>query len=272
MLDILFRFRGAIFNLLLIIYLVFVGPAVLERLSAPAREPGWLFAGLLIGIQGIELVGLLLKRPLNAYYASRSSVPAVKFFSFYALPAMFHLFLTVFLIFASAEWVVCQQDRFGIGSRCLPGGVYLLLGSLVIVKEAFFVALMAPPIPYSGRLSISRLDAWAWNRLLPKVPDAIAPGLIARDLLGDLCLLVFSTLAYSAVWDFLFVNLLGPRAGWGLAGYFIASVLFCFIWFGVQAAHLSRELYFTQGRLEKIMTWVGFVFVWLTVLLTLPRG
>jgi hypothetical protein len=63
----LLRFRFFWLNLLFVGYLWLLQPAVLQRLFASSQgsRPDWLMGGILLGIQVIEVVGLLLKRPVG---------------------------------------------------------------------------------------------------------------------------------------------------------------------------------------------------------------
>ena len=209
MLNFIFRFRGVFFSLLFIGYLTFLAPFVQARFSGAAHGPDWLFVGIILGVQVVELGGLLLKRPLTAYYATHVPVSETKLLLSYLFPAIFHLCFSFFLTLAAFGSLGGWNDRISVGLRCLSVGLFFL----VLVKEAFFVAFMLPPVPSFGGPPRSRFDVETRRLLLPKVPGALTPAVIGRNLLGDLCMLIHSTLAYSVLWEVLAASSLGRDVG-----------------------------------------------------------
>lgn len=278
--TVLQRFRAVWLNLLFAAYLVFLEPPVYERLSA-AIERGWpdLFMGsLLIFIQLLEVAGMLMKRPVSAYFArvyppnpaagsGRENGRVI--LTIFAL--IFHLAGSAFLTLVALDVMSAGN---GMGDT---GGAWgLLLFFVVLVKEAFVVSMLlgmgggAAMYKEPGQKPknwVERLSSW----LVAKQLDTIRLKDALLDLGGDLLLLVFSTLAFTALWGV--VSGSSPLHGQGLERlpeYLGISFLFLGAYFTTRSVYLMEGLSVMQSRLIRIVGWASFFLVWLGALWALP--
>jgi hypothetical protein len=268
LLSALFRFRGVLEGALFLAYLVFIDPRVSARFLVDVT-PDWPVFIVLVALQLIELVGFILTRPLTAYVESSRTVQETKLLVAYLFPAMFHIMLAFML-------GMLTVDRINEGHTSLTPGIGILSAlvyTLVLVKEAFFVSMLLPASMTTRQAPRSKLDALLRTWLLPKCPSGITPGLMLRDLLGGLCLLVFSMLAYSLIWGSLAASSPIDTGGGetGLA-YVGLSLFFFMFYFGSRAVHLMREIFFEPSQTSRILTVFSLLANYVVVLLTFPRA
>jgi hypothetical protein len=277
------RSRFIWLNLLFAGYLWLLQPAVLQRLDASTQgnDPDWLMGGLLLGIQVIEMAGLLLKRPVGAFYARRdpdSNAPGkwdtLKVALFVFIP-IFHLSLAAFL-----AMIALGLLKMGGGSetaailQCLS----VLVVFAIITKEAFFVALALgiglagsafdhntptrAPAPW-----VERANRW----LAPPEITQITQKDALKDMAGDLLLLAFSALAYTTLWEFGTADALRAQGSERLWEYLGLSILFFMVYFTTRSVYLMQELSLQQSRAARVFTGVSFLVVWLSALWAIPR-
>jgi hypothetical protein len=279
--SVLQRSRFAWLNLLFAGYLLFLQPAVLERLSASTQSerPDWLMAGVLLGLQVVEIVGLLLKRRLSAYYAQRYPNPGDKGGWRDNFNVVLYVFTPVFHIGFSAFLTIVAFGLLGIGlnDKTAMSLQYLqvLLFFVVLTKEAFFSVLLlsigsapVPPDKSSQPQWITRLNRW----LSPPATTQLSLKDAIMDILGDLLLLVFSTLSYTASWDFVIASSPLQNPGSVLPSEYLGlSILFFMVYFTTRAIYLMQEISIRQSQAARIFSWTSFVAVWLTALWSIPK-
>ena len=278
------RFRFIWLNLLFVIYLWTLQPAVLQRLNASTRgeHPDWVMGGLLLGVQIFEMVGLLFKRPVSAFYAWRypdSKAPGgyrdnLKVVLFVFTP-IFHLCLAAALTGVALGLLGSGlSDKAAAPWQCFS----VLLFFAVITKEAFFVALLlgigwagsaldrTPTQP--GPLWIEHLNRWLYPPELAQITLQDA----AKDIAGDLMLLAFAALAYTATWDLILADSLRRAYGADLLwAYLGVSIFFFMIYFANRSIYLMQELSIQQSRSARIFSWVSLLVVWLSALWSISK-
>jgi hypothetical protein len=278
------RSRFIWLNLLFTVYLWLLQPAVLQRLGASTQgnDPDWLMGGLLLGIQVIEMAGLLLKRPVGAFYARRypdSNAPGgwwenAKVALFVFIP-IFHLSLAAFL-----AMIALGLLKMGGGNetaailQCLS----VLLVFAIITKEAFFVTLLLG-IGLAGSALDHNIPTGAYAPWVERANRWLAPPEITqitqkdalKDMAGDLLLLAFSALAYTALWEFITADALRAQGSGRLWEYLGVSILFFMVYFTTRSVYLMQELSIQQSRAARVFTGVSFLAIWLAVLWAIPR-
>jgi hypothetical protein len=92
-----------------------------------------------------------------------------------------------------------------------------------------------------------------------------------KDIAGDLLLLIFSSLAYTATWDLITAGSPLRRQGSArLAEYLGASFFFFMVYFTTRSVYLMQELSIRQSRAARFFSWLSFLAVWLTALWFMP--
>ncbi|MCG2785669.1 MAG: hypothetical protein L6461_11235 [Anaerolineae bacterium] len=273
------RYRFIWLNLLFAGYLWWIQPAVLQRLiaSEQRQSPDWVMGSILLGIQVIEIVGMLFKRPVSAFYARRypdSNPPGswqenVKVILFIFTP-IFHIGLaSVLTIVALGLLKMGVREETATVLQCLS----LLLFFAVLMKEAFFVTLMlgigvagstyenAPTSSHT--IWVDRLNRW----LSPPVAAQLTHRDILKDITGDLLLLIFTALAYTSAWDSIVAS--SPLHAQGIDRLFEilgVSLFFFMVYFANRSIYLMQELSIQQSQTTKTFAWISLLAIWLSAL------
>lgn len=279
---ILYRFRFLWLNLLFAGYLWVIQPIVFQRMEASAQgsSPDWLMGGILLGIQAFEMIGLLLKRPACAFHAQRypgSPLPDVRGEG--AKVSMF-VFAPIFHICVSALLTMVALDLLKMTARheaaTLCQWLTVLVFIVVLAKEAFYAALLigiglpglSPgKVPaYSKPQWVERLNRW----LSPPLIDQITLKDALKDIIGDVLLLIFAALAYTASWELLTAGALHRQGAERLSEYLGVSILFVTVFFATRSVYLMKDLSTSKSRAGKIVSWVSFLVTWLAALWSIP--
>ena len=185
--QLLLRFRGILFNLLFLAYLLLVQPHVLARLDAVldrgAADP--LLGILLLAAPWIELAGLYLVTPV---VLSRMRNGAARWPT--TLPSlvwMAHLVLNIMLFVGFA----C----FGVSSGDDPPLWGVLLMAAVVLKELGYL------LYWIMKVEPARNHTREKTRFLGEIGFLQNPA--GREFLGDLLLLPFALLSFGCLWQML---------------------------------------------------------------------
>lgn len=275
----LLRFRFIWLNLLFVGYLWLLQPAVLQRLVASTQSeyPDWMMGGILLGAQAIEMVGLLLKRPASAFYTRRYPDPGdqggcrdnAKVVLFVFTPILHLCFAAMLTLVVFDLLKIGPHDEAAVLWQCLS----LVLFFAILTKEAFFVVLMLSigmgrsiprqPPKQTRPHWVDRLELW----LGPPEINQITLKDVLKDLVGDLLLLAFAALAYTASWELITAGSPLRRQGTGrLFEYLGVSLFFFMMYFATRSVYLMQELGIQQSRAARIFSWVSFLVVWLSAL------
>ncbi len=235
-------YRTLLLNLIFAAYLVFLQPTVLQRLEATKgyRSADPLMGVLLLALPLLEVGGVYLKHPASAYYFHHCTAKRLRDdpmvggvgVGIFLCAVILHLGMSVFLAIMAFQVL---GVRTGEGGALLP-----LIGLtgfifLVIFKEVLFMVLWYNP--FGGSTD---------------PPAQLTPKLLLRDGLGDLLLLIFSAVGYTALWD---ATISPDDAGVG------AGVLFLFIYPLLRSIYLFQEIFLEKDRWAKVWSWMSFVFV-----------
>ena len=278
LLSVLLRFRFVWLNLLFAAYLGWLQPVLLQRMvtAEQTHRPDWLLGALLLGSQLFELAGLLLKRPASAFFARQNpdiSQPNgcrenAKVAALVLVPVL-HLG-------AAAMLTLIAFDLWGwVGPNAAAPGAWLVLPLffVMLTKEAFFVVLMIgigaagsqheSALAPAGVRFGARLNRW----LSPPAGTRLTLKEILMDLAGDLLLLVFAALTYTAAWEFVTAG--SPLRHQGverLGEYLGVSLMFFMVYFTTRSVYLMQEISIRQSRAARIFGWVSFGLVWAAAL------
>jgi len=275
-----FRYRFLLLNLLFGGYIIWLQPYVLLRLDKAVNQdsPDFYLGGLLLGIQIVELIGLLMKRPLHAYWAERYPVTDQlnRFWSNINLVVL--IFSPIMHLALSAIMAVFAIDISGISSVNQFSAVLMFCPVIVvfavIAKESFFVVLILS----MGRNALPSFPPPQTNieahlrRLIDPIPvPEISTWDVIRDLFGDLLLLMFSGLTYTACWEFLIRNsTINTRSGGAFFEYVGLSILFLLVFISTRIIYLMQEASIQQNRKTRLFSSLSFLFIWIIALATIP--
>ncbi|MFZ6029207.1 MAG: hypothetical protein ACOYYS_15960 [Chloroflexota bacterium] len=276
------RFRFVWLNLLFVAYLWWLQPVVIQHLAdSTPGAPDWALGSLLLGIHGLEVIGLLLKRPVGAFYARhypdtspvgswRDNMKVVLL----VFTPIFHLSLAAMLALVAFERL---QMGIGTGSGAALQCLAVVLFFAVLTKEAVFATLLlGTALAGSAReQAMAPSDAPPWAQRLNKwLNPPLLPSITATDMLkdmaGDLLLLAFTALAYTATWETIAGASHDPGDG-DIFAYIGLSIFFLMIYFTNRAVYLMQALSVRQNRMAGLLSWASFLVTWLTALWALSK-
>jgi hypothetical protein len=267
--QILFKARPVLLNLLFIAYLWLLQPGLVARLNASQDGRGdWAMGGLLLVIPLLEIAGILLKRPVRAYFSRHYPRQDGSNFliAAYILTAIFHLSLGAFLL------IVAFQVGGGMPTGSLPGSLQCLMLVLLFVtiaKEGLVIATSYPveSKPFGAGAfpeSRSALNDALMRFLTVRAPEQITLKIFLVDLLGDLLLLAFSAVVYTALWEF---GTQGSQVSPGQAGfadYLGLTFYFLLVFLPLRMVSLMDEM---ASRAQRILSAASLAAVWLAAML-----
>jgi hypothetical protein len=275
------HYRFIVLNLLFGLYLWLVQPGLLARmqLAASTHQPDWLIGGLVIGSQVFEMIGLYLKGPLNTYFAQRfppilqkGSLADNTRIAVLVLAPIFHLCFSVLLSLVAFE--MCFPAG-GAESSMVVAWLPVILVFAVIFKEAFVIisiisvgtgngAILPPPY--------SLVDGKFREVSRPRSIDQITLKDVLLDSLGDLLLLAFSTVAFTASWDF--ITSISPiqQTATVYNAYLGATIFFFMVFVGTRSTYIMQELATHQSRWNRVIYWFSLGIMWLASLWSVPSA
>lgn len=270
------HYRFIVLNLLFGLYLWLFQPVLLARMQlvSSTHQPDWFMGGLVIALQVFEVIGLYLKGPLNIYFAQRypptvqkGSLADNSRIAVLVLAPILHLGFSVILSLVAFEMCFpAGEAEPSMIVQCLPA----ILVFAVIFKEAFVIISLISfgtgngaiiPPPYS--ITAGRFK----DVIRPKPMETITLRDVLLDSLGDLLLLAFSTLAFTAAWDFITSN---SPIQQNADAYLGATIFFFMIFVGTRSTYLMQELATHQSRWNRIFFWISLAVMWLASLWSIP--
>lgn len=273
------HYRFIVLNLLFGLYLWLLQPVLLARmqLASSTHQPDWLIGGLVIASQVFEVIGLYLKGPLNTYFAQRFP-PTVQKGSLadntrvavLVLAPILHLGFSVILSLVAFDMCFpAGEAEPSMMVKCLPA----ILVYAVIFKEAFVIISLISVGTGNGAI-IPPAYSFAGGRfkdvVRPKPMETITLRDVLLDSLGDLLLLAFSTLAFTAAWDF--ITSISPiqQTATVYNAYLGATLFFIMIFVGTRSTYLMQELATHQSRWNRLIFWFSLAVMWLASLWSIP--
>jgi hypothetical protein len=255
----LLKNRGLFFYLLFIGYLIVLHPVLLRRLAgASLATPDPLIGWIFLIIPFLELAGFLLKYQVLAHYAEHYPHKPLTglMLAIYFLP-MVHLGMSGFLFIIGAQLAGLQPE----GNAPVYWQLLYVAGFfLIMIKEAVFLAIF---VAMSGMQSTKTQFLPEISRLKPphKTLPEIPLNHLVQDALGDLLLLIFSSLAYSALWEY--IGMSSPfHTHVGVEEY-IRQLIGFMVYFSIvipslQAVYLLQNAIVHTTRKQRL--WSGFQF------------
>lgn len=270
----LLKNRGIFFYLLFIGYLITIHPGLIERLSeASLSNPdpllGWIF---LLG-PFLELAGFWLKYPLLTYYTRKHPLkPSDWTIVVMVLLPVLHLAMSAFLFIVGTQIAGLQPE----GNAAWYWHLLYVVGFfLVLIKEGGFLLLF---FSFAGM-------KWTANQQYPpeilllkrlrKTIQEIRLEHLLEDTLGDVFLLIFSSLGYTALWEY--VGMSSPfHTGVGFWRYFYqligVLVYFMMVIPPLQAVYLLRDTIVRTTKRQKLWSAFQFALTLVAAFLSIARS
>lgn len=277
-----FRYRFLLLNLIFGVYLIWLQPVVLERLDVAVNKdiPDFFLGGLLLGIQLIEIIGLMIKRPIHAYWAKMYPSDDLAN-GFWSNMNVVGLILSPILHMAlSALLGIFAFDLLNTNSKSqvpfILGICPVILVFIIIAKEAVFTVLV---LSMGAQNSLFKEPAQSnaesfLRRLFDPAPlTEITLHDVFKDFLGDLMLLVFSGLTYTTCWEFLIRNnAINPSSSEVFFEYLGLSILFLLVFISNRIIYLVQEISTKQSRSARAISLLSFLLVWIIAMWTIPTN
>jgi hypothetical protein len=267
----LFRAHPILLNGLFIAYLIWGQSRLMEQLNASQDGAGdWQLGGLLLIVPLVEIIGIRLKHPVSAYFAWRYPRQGTSDYlvAVFILTAVFRLALGFFYL------IVAFQVGGGKPVGQLSGGWQLLMVVMVfviIIIETLAILLAFPlnHVKVNGQPPPSSnlpLERWLQKVLYGRTPEQIDLKIALLGLLGDLLMLVFSAVVYTAVWDF---YTQGNETGMEAVDFLGLTIFFLWVFLPLRMTSLVDEMTTQTGKWQREISVVSLAAVWLAEMLRL---
>lgn len=247
--------RAVLLNLLFGAYLLFLHPILLRRLAATQgySTPDPLIGTMLLLLPLTELAGVYLKRPLFAYRFAKRFPDDRSIFQHPRLQTVtivFSFFSLLFGMALSAIFTFAALNTLGITS---PAMLCLPIFPVVILRGSFIGMIW-----YGAGL----------GGVAVKAPRRISKGLRWRDLLGDVLLLCYGAVGYTALWEanpffrssawghFFFEDLF-PGTTWG--DDLFALLYLVAVYIVLRSVYLVQDIFLETRPAAKLWSWLTFV-------------
>lgn len=256
----LLKNRGIFFYLLFVEYLITIHPSLLRRLSkASLSNPDPLLGWIFLLIPFLELVGFWLKFPYLSHYARNNlKKPSNGTIVVIVLLPVLHLGMSAFLFISGTQIAGLQPKE---NAPWYWHFLYTIGFFLTLIKELGFLALF---------LSFGGIE-WTTNQRYPpnilflkrlrKTIQKFRIKNLLEDTLGDIFLLIFSTLGYTALWEHIGISSPFHTQGdfWDYFFQLIGIlILFMVIIPPLQAVYLLQDTLVRTSKRQKL--WSGFQF------------
>lgn len=270
----LFKVRPAALNLLFIAYLWFVHPGFMARINASQDGRGdWKLGWLLLLAPLLEIAGIILKRPVSVYFARHypNTGASTSLMVAFLFSAIFRLAMGVFVV------MVAFQVGFGGPTGDMPGGLQWLMVVMVFVaifKETFVILLAYPAETKAYQDLAFPPGQEQFKRVLTSIftshpPEQITLWVFLRDLLGDLLLLAFSAVIYSALWEFVTQGARIDAGYEGLMDYLGLTFFFLLTYLPLRIVSLMSEMAIQTSKSQRVVSLVSLAAVWVSAMLNI---
>lgn len=260
----LLKYRNIPLSLLFILYLFLVQPILIEHLAQirEYEQPNRTLGIFFLALQFVELLALYLKRPAIMRY----TLPDSKDFNktghiliFIFIPIL-HLGMAAFLYIIAAQIGGFQpSDNAPFWAQM----VFVLGMFVIIAKEGLLLSTWFTPFDQKLRQKVTEKI-----RLNPEMTLSMA----LLDFLGDILLLVFAALGYTALWGFIASG--SPISNgdfWHLAMQYFGVLLFYFM--SVIPLRGMYYMFFPFLNLNKrqvISEWIGLIASFIAAAASVP--
>jgi hypothetical protein len=252
--------RGIFFQLLFIVYLITLHPDLLSRLSKASRShPDPLLGWSFLLIPFLELVGFWLKVPYLPHDTRQQSQKRSSgtIILIVLLPVL-HVGMSAFLFIAGTQIAGLQPEGDAVWYWQL---LYAVGFFLVIFKELGFIAMFLTFAGIEWTANQQDPPDILFLRRLRKSVQQIRLRHLVEDALGDALLLVFSSLGYTALWEYVGMSSpLNPYLGfWDYAFQLIGLFIYLMIVVPpLQAVYLLQDAIVQTTTMRKL--WSGLQF------------
>jgi hypothetical protein len=270
----LLKRRGGLTYLLFIGYLITIHPGLLRRLakvslSNPDSLVGWVF--LLIPL--LESAGFWLKFPYLSHHARHHpKKPSDGTVVVIVLLPILHVGMSAFLFLVGTSIAGVHP---GDDAPWYWHFLYVVGFFLVLIKELGFLAMF---------LSFAGIE-WTAHQRYP--PDIILFKRLRKtirefrirhlleDAIGDIFLLVFSSLGYTALWEYMGMSSpFHPRVGFWEYLFQLIGVLVYFMVVipSLQAVYLLQDTIVRTTKRQKFWSGFQFALTLVAAFLSIARG
>jgi hypothetical protein len=253
--------RGIFFYLLFIVYLLYLHPLVIGRLSGAGMEnPDPLMGWIVLLIPFAELLGFWLKYPIMLYYARE--YPAKEgnwqIILIVFLPIL-HLGMSTFIFIVGTQTAGLQPA----GDAAWYWQLLYVAGFFVVIfKELGFLALFFSLKGVKGSFA-------------QQYPPEIRLGHLFRDAAGDILLLLYSAMGYTILWEFL-----GKRSSFDAGAGFWGSIMqylgiliyFVMVIPPLQAIYTLQNSITQRTKIQRIWSAVSFLIVLVIAVRSIVQG
>ena len=252
--------RGVVFYLLFIGYLITLHPDLLNRLATASRSnPDPLLGWIFLLIPFLELIGFWLKLPYLPHPTPQQvKKPSGGTILLKVLLPILHVGMSAFLFIVGTQIAGLQPEGDAPWTWQL---LYVIGFFLILFKELGFLTLFFTfaGVEWTATQQYPP-DILFLKRLRGSIREMRLRHL-AEDTLGDALLLVFSSLGYTALWEY--VGMSSPlRTDVGFWDYVFQliglSVYLMIVIPPLQAVYLLRDAIAPTTKIQNL--WSGFQF------------
>jgi hypothetical protein len=242
------------------VYLITLHPDLLSRLSKASRShPDSLLGWSFLLIPFLELVGFWLKVPYLPHDTRQQSQKRSSgtIILIVLLPVL-HVGMSAFLFIAGTQIAGLQPEGDAVWYWQL---LYAVGFFLVIFKELGFIAMFLTFAGIEWTANQQDPPDILFLRRLRKSVQQIRLRHLVEDALGDALLLVFSSLGYTALWEYVGMSSpLNPYLGfWDYAFQLIGLFIYLMIVVPpLQAVYLLQDAIVQTTTMRKL--WSGLQF------------
>jgi hypothetical protein len=245
--------------------------------ASQETQSDWHIGFLVLSVPLFEIAGIVLKRPVSAYWALHYPRMEVSPWALltYLFTAMFHMGSAALLVIIGFQFLqIGFKENTPDGLQCLMFLVFML----TLVKEAFFIVAVVPSSTnffqqlYQNKIMTDQ-DKVLLRWLDCSPPKQITLGYALRNLLGELCLLVSSVILFTALWEFI-ISQSPLHRSWPIVIYEYLGATFFFGWIFLTARAIStmEGLVIQSAPNQRWWSVLSGTVIWLVTMLTLPHN
>ena len=270
----LLKNRGVFFYLLFIGYLITIHPGLIARLSeASLSDPDPFFGWIFLLIPFLELAGFWLKYPLLTHFARNYPLK----YSNWTIVVM--VLLPILHLGMSALLFIVGTQIAGLQPKGNAPWYWQLLYAvgffLIIIKEAGFLLIF---FSFGGIKWTAKQQYPPEILLLKRLRKTIQEIQLKHlfeDTLGDVFLLIFSSLGYTALWEY--IGMSSPfytSVGFWEYFYQLIGVLIYFMMAipPLQAVYLLQDTIVRTTKRQKLWSKFQFALTLVAAFLSIARS
>ena len=283
----LLQYREIFLGLIYVAYLWGIHPYLIERLqNVTPQTPDFGLGFLVFSLPFIDFIGHYLKRPVMVYMAcqnqqrlGRKIPPMVRWLPWahiLMVGVLAFIFMVLFNIYGLLKDTILEGFSFFLYAL-FPGLIWMFLeGEIISYFNSPFGEDESQLKKYSKIVhnSPTNIIGRLYLSIRPRYPHNINTIHFLEDALGDVFLLIFAMLGYTMIFDFLGFNApLRLSSGPILALFDIIKFTFLFVLLypPLRSAYFYMEQIVPRTNAQKALSFVSFIAVFVSALLTMPR-